>query len=57
MLRMVTSLERASPATSMLIHMDADQVVELLVIYIESGCPAVAVRATVPDCIVPRILE
>src|SRR5438309_1597889 len=36
-LRMVASLERAWPASSMLIYMEADQVVELLVIHIEPG--------------------
>jgi hypothetical protein len=43
MLRMVASLERAWPASSMLIYIEADQVVELLAIYIEPSCSAIAV--------------
>jgi hypothetical protein len=42
-LRMVTSLERAWPASSILIHMEADQVAGLLVIHIEPSCSATAV--------------
>jgi hypothetical protein len=47
-LRMVASLERAWPASSMLIYMEADQVVGLLVIYIEPGRSAIAAVAGVP---------
>jgi hypothetical protein len=60
MLRIVTVLEQAWPASSMLIHIEADQVVRLLVIHIESGRPTVAVVAGVPlrlGRIVVRILE
>ena len=43
MLRMVASLERAWPASSMLIYMEADQVVGLLAIHMEPGRSATAV--------------
>jgi hypothetical protein len=48
MLRMVASLERARPASSILIHIEADQVVGLLVIHIEPGPSAIAVVPGVP---------
>jgi hypothetical protein len=60
MLRMVASLERAWPASSMLIHMEADQVVGLLAIHMEPGRSATAVVAGAPLRLgrnVLRILE
>lgn len=59
-LRMVTSLERAWLASSMLIYIKANQVVELIVIYIESGRSGIVVVAGVllrPDYNVLRILK
>jgi hypothetical protein len=59
-LKIVASLERAWPASSILIYIEADQVVGLLVIYIEPGCSAIAVIAGVlprPGRNVLRILE
>jgi hypothetical protein len=62
MLRIVASLERVWPASRMLIHMEADKVVELLAIHMEPGCSATAALtlARVPPRLgrkVLRILE
>ena len=60
MLRMVASLERAWPASSIVIHMEANQDIELLVIYIESPRSATAGVAGVSPRLgrnVLRILE
>jgi hypothetical protein len=48
---MVASLERAWPASSIVIHIEADQDVELLVIHIESLCSTKAGASSV----VPRL--
>jgi hypothetical protein len=59
-LRIVTSLDQAWPASSMLIHIEADQVIGLFVIHTEPGRPAISVGVTVPPRLgrsVLRILE
>jgi hypothetical protein len=59
-LRILTSLEQAWPVSSILIQIKADQVIELLMIYIESGRSAIAVVADIPpklDRNMLRILE
>lgn len=45
MFRIVASLEQAWPASNMLIHMNANQDIELLMIYIASPCATIAVVA------------
>ena len=50
-------MERALPASSMLIHIEADQVVELLVIHIEPDRSVIAVIAGIPPRLSHNILR
>jgi hypothetical protein len=47
-LRIVTSLERAYSTSSILIHIEANQVIGLLIIYIEPSRSTIAVIAGIP---------
>jgi hypothetical protein len=55
--RIVISLDRAWPASSILIYIKADQVVGLFVIYTEPGRSAIVVGVAVPPRLGRKVLR